>query len=261
MRGESIGFIADVIGRTDTYGFNRLLHDHTNYSQVAVFPDSSQISYARHEYQISYTRFETESQPAGVCIDCLKEDIDTLGFPYWRRDHRYVKVCAKHNAVICRKCPVCGRNIAGHGLWYGHELLWKGCRGRYFHEYESEENYDKRQLVFAKIFAEIGESEIAIDLESVLMHLTDEVTSLCTAGKISKDHLNVIHWYLKLSRKISETGLNYRPDLMYSRGIIDAIAIVHGSFKALLDSLRSKGVLVRSIDDLMRIKYTNRSRY
>lgn len=250
-----------MIGRSDTYGFNRLLHDHTSYSQVAVFPDSSQISYARYKYQRCSARFETESQLAGVCLDCLKEDIDILGFPYWRRDHRYVGVCAKHNTVISRKCPVCGRNIASHGSGYGHELLWEGCRGRYFHEYESEKNLDERQLAFAKIFAEIGESEIAIDLESVLIHLTNDVTTSCTSGKISKDRLSVIHWYLAASRRISDTRNDYRPDIMYSRGIIDAIAIVHGSFKALLDNLRSKGIRLRRIDELMRLEHPDRSRY
>lgn len=261
MRGESIGLIADILGRSDTYEFNRLLHDHTSYSQVAVFPDANQNSYTRGEYKDSYTRFETESQLAGICIDCAKEDINSLGFPYWRRDHRYVKVCAKHNTVLLRKCPVCGYDFSRHSFGYGQDLLWKGCKGRYFHEYESEKNHDEEKLMFAKIFAEIGQSEVAVNLECVLAHLADEATILWSSGKISEKYLTYISWRLDASRRISNTDRNYRPDIMYSDDIIDTIAIVHGSFAGLIDSLRKKGVLVRSVDDLMRVEYTDRSRY
>ncbi|MBP5068625.1 TniQ family protein [Pseudomonas chlororaphis] len=255
MRGESITFIADVLGRSDTYGFNRLLHDHTSYSQVAVFPDSNQNSYTRWRYQTCTTRFETESQHPGICIDCVKEDIDSLGFPYWRRDHRYVKVCAKHNTVLLRKCPVCGVDVSRHSLGYGHDLLWKGCKGRYIHQYESKKNHDEEQLLFARIFAEIGESKIAVDLECVLAHLADEAITLSAAGQISEEKLNSIYWGLDKSRRISDKNTNYRPDVMYSRDIIGVIATVHGSFAGLLDSLRRKGGLVRKVDDLMRVEY------
>lgn len=261
MRGESIGLIADILGRPDTYEFNRLLHDHTSYSQVAVFPDASQSSYTREEYKGSSTRFETESQLAGICIDCAKEDINSLGFPYWRRDHRYVRVCAKHNTVLLRKCPVCGHDFNRHSLGYGHELLWKGCKGRYFHEYESEKNQDEEKLIFARIFAEIGRSEVAVNLECVLAHLADEAKIFWSSGKISEKYLTYISWRLYVSRRISDTDRNYRPDIMYSDDIIDTIAIVHGSFAGLIDSLRRKGVLVRSVNDLMRVEYTDRSRY
>ncbi|WP_146021750.1 MULTISPECIES: hypothetical protein [unclassified Pseudomonas] len=261
MRGESIGFIAAVLGRSDTYGFNRLLHDHTSYSQVAVFPDAGQNSYTRSKYPRCSTRFETESQQAGICIDCIKEDIDFLGFPYWRRDHRYVKVCAKHNTVLLRKCPVCGVDISRHSLGYGHELIWRGCKGRYFHQYESEKNHDEESIVFARIFAEIGESEFAVDLKCVLAHLADEATAMCNSGKISKEYLSSIYWKLDVSRRISDTGTNYRPDFMYSEYMIHTIAVVHGSFAGLIDSVRSKGMLVRSVDDLMRVRHTDRSRY
>jgi hypothetical protein len=41
MRGKSIGVIADLLGRSDTYEFNRLLHEHTSYSQVGFFQISA----------------------------------------------------------------------------------------------------------------------------------------------------------------------------------------------------------------------------
>lgn len=260
MRGESIALIADVLGKSDTYGFNRLLHDHTNYPQVAVFPDHDQHSYSRLTYPRCSTRFETESQLAGCCIDCVKEDINSLGFAYWRRDHRYVKVCAKHNTILLRRCPICGWDIRNHGWGYGHQLLWTGCKGRFFHWCESTENQDEENLAFARVFAEIGESEVAIDLEIVLAHLADEATTFWNAGGISKEHLIAIYRWLDSSKRISETGWNYRPDIIYSEGIIATIVAVHGSFSGLLDSLRRKGVTVRSVDDLMRVEHPD-SRY
>jgi len=258
MRGESIALIADVLGRSDTYGFNLLLHDHTSYSQVAVFPDSSQDSYTRRNYQACITRFETESQLPGICIDCVKEDIDSLGFPYWRRDHRYVEVCAKHNTILLRKCPVCEKDVRRHSLGYGHDLLWRGCKGRYIHQYESKKNQDEGQLLFSRIFAEIGESKFAVDLECVLAHLANEAKKLATVGLISEEKLTDISWKLYGSRRISDTDTNYRPDVMYSWGIINAIATVYGSFAGLLDSLRKIGGLVRNIDDLMCVAYLDR---
>lgn len=261
MRGSSIAFIADALGRSDTYGFNSLLHDHTSYSQVAVFPDSSQQSYTRSSYQTCTTRFETESQLPGICIDCVKEDMDSLGFPYWRRDHRYVKVCAKHNTVLLRKCPVCGKDVSLHSQGYGHDLLWRGCKGRYIHQYESKKNHDEGQLFFARIFSEIGESRYTVDLGCALGHLADEAKRLATVGLISEEKLNEINWKLDSSRSISDTDTNYRPDVMYSQFIIDVIATVYGSFAGLLDSLRTIGGLVRNVDDLMCVEYPNLSRY
>ena len=133
MRGNSIGVIADLLGRSDTYEFNRLLHEHTSYSQVGVFPDFGQCSYTRGDYQDCFTRFETESQLAGICIDCVKEDIESLGFPYWRRDHRYVEVCAKHNTILLRDCPVCRKDIRLVLSWFpGRIAQGKGMEDSLF---------------------------------------------------------------------------------------------------------------------------------
>ncbi|MNJ22143.1 hypothetical protein D3C77_165100 [compost metagenome] len=258
MRGWSIGIIAEVLGRSDTYGFNRLLHNHTSYSQVRVFPDSGQDSYSRNRYQTCSTRFETESQRPGICIDCVKEDIDSLGFPYWRRDHRYVNVCAKHNTVLLRICPVCGKDISYHSLGYGHDLLWGGCKGRYIHHYESKKNQNEGQLIFSRIFAEIGESKLSFDLESVLAHLADGAKKMAAKGMIAEEQLVAINWKIECSRRISDTWLDYRPDVMYTRNIIEVIATVYGSFAGLVDSLRVADKLVRNVDDLMRIEYRDR---
>lgn len=84
---------------------------------------------------------------------------------------------------------------------------------------------------------------------------------MCNSGRISREYLRAIDWWLDVSRRISDTGTNYRPDFMYSDYLIHTIAIVHGSFANLIDSVRSKRMLVRSVDDLMRVRHTDRSRY
>lgn len=257
MRGQSIGVIADLLGRSDTYEFNRLLHEHTSYSQVGVFPDSDQRSYTRGNYQDSYKRFETECQLAGICIDCVKEDIESLGFAYWRRDHRYVEVCAKHNTILLRKCPVCKRDIRYHSRGYGHDLLWSGCKGRYVHQCESEINSNQEKLIFARIFAEIGESTYAVDLESAIAQLAGKATKMTMEGLITEEQLIAINWKLESSRGISDTSLDYRPDGMYSRNMIEVIAGLYGSFAALIDSLRGADK-IQNVSDLMRVEYRKR---
>lgn len=261
MRGKSIGVIADLLGRSDTYEFNRLLHEHTSYSQVGVFPDFGQCSYTRGDYQDCFTRFETESQLAGICIDCVKEDIESLGFPYWRRDHRYVEVCAKHNTILLRDCPVCRKDIRYHRQGYGHDLLWNGCKGSYVHQCEPKKNINEYKLTFAKIFAEIGESKFAVDLESAIAHLAGKANKMVLEGSVSEEQLIAINWRLESSKRISDTWLNYRPDGRYSQSIIEVIAMLHGSFAALVDSLRETDKLVRSVDDLMRVAYQKRNYY
>ncbi|AFK69479.1 hypothetical protein [Pseudomonas putida] len=261
MRGQSIGIIADLLGMSDTYGFNRLLHEHTSYSQVGVFPDFDQRSYTRKIYKDCYTRFETECQLAGICIDCVKEDFDSLGFPYWRRDHRYVEVCAKHNTILLRQCPVCGRDIRYHGQGYGHDLLWTGCKGRYIHHCESRKNTSKYKLTFAKIFAEIGESHFAVDLESAIAQLAGKATKIAMERLITEEQLIAINWKLERFRGISDTSLDYRPDGRYSQSIIEVIALLYGSFAALIYSLRDTDNILQSVDDLMRIEYREAPRY
>ncbi len=258
MRGWSIGVIADLLGRADTYDFNRLLHEHTSYSQVGVFPDFGQSSYTRRNYQDSETRFETESQRVGICIDCVKEDIESLGFPYWRRDHRYVEVCAKHNTILLRQCPIYRHDIRYHRQGYGHDLLWGGCKGSYVHQCEPTKNPHEYKLTFARIFAEIGESKFAVDLESAIEHLAGQANKMALEGSISEEELMAINWRLKSSKGISDTWLTYRPDDRYSHNIIEVIAMLYGSFAALVDSLRETDKLVRNIDDLMRVEYQDR---
>lgn len=87
MRGKSIGVIADLLGRSDTYEFNRLLHEHTSYSQVGFFQISANAAIPEEIIRIALRDLKPKVQLAGICIDCVKEDIESLGFPYWRRDH------------------------------------------------------------------------------------------------------------------------------------------------------------------------------
>ncbi|PMX28914.1 hypothetical protein C1Y26_00060 [Pseudomonas sp. MPR-R2A7] len=77
-------------------------------------------------------------------------------------------------------------------------------------------------------------------------------------GSISEEELMAINWRLKNSKGISDTWLKYRPDDRCSHNIIEVIAMLYGSFAALVDSLRETDKLVRNIDDLMRVEYQDR---
>ncbi|MBD1601843.1 hypothetical protein [Pseudomonas typographi] len=185
----------------------------------------------------------------------MKDDIAQLGFPYWRRDHRYVKVCSKHNTPLLRKCPICAKDISVHGYAYGHDLLWKGCNGYYIHQCESKLNYDGWQLALSEIFTEIGESKFTVDLEFVIAHISGEVKKLSDLGIISETKIKALKHRLNTSKRIGEASYEYRPDFKYSECIIYVIAIVYGSFAGLLDSVRAVDGPVRNVDDLMHVKH------
>ncbi|MDD1956479.1 hypothetical protein NP552_15655 [Pseudomonas sp. 8209] len=117
----------------------------------------------------------------------------------------------------------------------------------------SRKNYDNWKLSFAKIFAEIGESSLVVDLEYVQVHIANEAEILHSAGNISEDTLKLIKNVLGRFAGITDTRFSYRPDSKYSHEMIYVIATVYGSFAGLLESVRKAGGPLRMVDDLMRV--------
>ncbi|WP_161799287.1 TniQ family protein [Pseudomonas fildesensis] len=252
MRASAIRVIAAVIGSDNCYGFNRLLHDHTSYPQLALFRQASQVGYSGSKYLSSTTRFETEDVRPAFCIACVKEDIESIGFAYWRRDHRYVNVCAKHNVVLLKKCPVCKKSIEIHDHGYGYSLLWKGCKGRHVYEFREIINSDAREQTYSKIHEEIGRSRFYLLRDEVTQHLKEKAIEMASSEAISEEELEVIKSQLEFFRFcIPRLDSDYRPDHRYSKELIHVISTLYGSFGSLVDDIRQRGGLVRCIDDSM----------
>lgn len=111
--------ISGLLGWSGCQGFNRLLHGHTDYPIGAVFKNTQDISYSSQEYIVSSHCFGSDRIESGFCPVCVQEDVQKMGFSFWRRAHcSELKVCAKHNVMLVKHCPVCGLRFS-HG---GHDL-------------------------------------------------------------------------------------------------------------------------------------------
>jgi len=90
--------IAEALGWPGCYGFNRLLQGHTMMAATHVFKGSWDHSYSGRQYVSERERFS--EWEAAFCPECVREDLELLGFSYWRRyGAPYVTVCYKHNVV------------------------------------------------------------------------------------------------------------------------------------------------------------------
>ncbi|WP_339456390.1 TniQ family protein [Pseudomonas sp. EA_65y_Pfl1_P120] len=254
MRASAIRVIAAAIGEDNCYGFNRLLRDHTSYPQLANFRQASQVAYSGSIYRSGRTRFETESVRAAFCIACVKDDIESIGFAYWRRDHRYVNVCAKHNVVLLKRCPICKNDIARHDYGYGHSLLWKGCKGRHVFEFCGEINYDSSERIYSQIYEEIGQSRFYLLRDELIQHLEEKSKDMAFSEEISGEQLEEIEARLELFRfSFPRIDSDYRPDNYYSQQFIRVVSIMYGSFRSLVDDIRQRGGAVKCIEDSMHV--------
>ncbi|WP_413817510.1 TniQ family protein [Pseudomonas sp. P9_31] len=108
----NILIIAEMLGWVGCYGLNKMLHRHTNNPLTEAFKNIQDISYSGSEY-ISYSRcFDSNREPSGFCPVCVLEDIERLGFSFWRRAHCCeLKVCAEHNVELVKRCPSCDKQF------------------------------------------------------------------------------------------------------------------------------------------------------
>lgn len=78
---------------------------------------------------------------ASFCPECVKEDLEVLGFAYCRRYcSPYVTVCHKHDVVLQDRCPFCSNSFLPQG--YNLDVMWGKCGGRHLAEAPSVPNED-----------------------------------------------------------------------------------------------------------------------
>lgn len=144
-----IKLIASALGWEGCRGFNKLLHFHTHHFNDVIFKNRRDLSYSGRKY-VNAEHVYGGFSGLSFCPSCVREDIASLGFPYWRRTHSNGnKVCAVHNIRLVEKCPFCSQSLSsdGHGL----RMLWDTCGGRHISECQPEKNYvagDLKQSVF-----------------------------------------------------------------------------------------------------------------
>jgi len=100
----------------------KIIFNHTLYPYYSAFaPDKFKMRMRKDMIEGYTTRhklfyFET-GRNLVCCPECLKEDIQIYGEPYWHRVHHLpnVLVCPQHNTLLIRTCPICREYITKYG--------------------------------------------------------------------------------------------------------------------------------------------------
>lgn len=114
--------IADVLGISG----GELIAAHTlvpYFESVSPVPLRAQEidQFATHHHANSRFRINSwKRHPLQFCTQCVRQDIDEIGEPIWRRTHQLpgVRVCVRHRAWLTRDCDACAWTATKTHLWY-----------------------------------------------------------------------------------------------------------------------------------------------
>lgn len=167
--------LAEAIGWPGCYGFNRLVHNHTLNAAFHVIKSDWDVAYSGTRYLSEGEHFS--EWDASFCPECVREDLKIHGFSYWRRyGASKVSVCPKHNAVLIRDCPFCGKSFTrmDHDL----DVMWRTCGGRHLAEAEVVANHDPLALKRAEVYQRLCRSPHIISGLHAAKVLLDKATAL-----------------------------------------------------------------------------------
>ncbi|KPB66014.1 TniQ family protein [Pseudomonas amygdali] len=251
--GADILLIAGMQGWIGCYGFNKILHKHTEFPLREVFKNIQDISYSRDEYISSSSVYGSDSTAAGFCPVCVAEDIERLGFSFWRRAHCCeLKVCAEHNVELVKHCPYCDKPFR-HG---GHDLnvMWTTCEGQQLKDSSVMLNADQFELKKAQFFAEILSAAHHLSEEAVLAVLDEKVHQ--------NDNLKLKIWNSRYKQPLGYTikrrleivqearSRNRLPHGETTDFIIQAILGVYERFSDFFIDVKAYGDEVRPVEKL-----------
>jgi hypothetical protein len=243
--------LASAIGWQGCYGFNRLIHYHTDVAELFVIKNSQDASYSGKHYATEEVRYS--DWDASYCPDCVREDLESFGFSYWKRFcTRYVKVCYKHNVVLLNHCPFCSKPFSrnGHTL----DVMWRKCDGKHLAEAPSLRNENLSELKRAITLHGLCSSSHHICDEVALCVLLEKAASLISIMPTARaaemeSELQRIDSYLKMLTK-SRLNNNANRIGYLNLWIIDAVATLYERFDDFLMELRLRQADARPIDSL-----------
>jgi len=123
--------IAEIFGWYGCYGFNKLVHLHTDYPFRSVLKSDSSFAYSESEFVTANYCFDSLKVSRSYCPICVKQDIHDIGYSYWRRLHPKVTVCARHKRQSSLVLPILWEAIFSG--WpcsqRAMERLWGRCLG------------------------------------------------------------------------------------------------------------------------------------
>ncbi len=255
--------ISRLLGWSGCEGFNRLLHEHTDYPMTTVFKNIQDISYSGSEYLLRSHRLGSGKIEAAFCPICVQEDIKKLGFTFWRRAHcSELNVCAEHNVILVKRCPACGL-----GFFYDEhslDVLWKGCGKTCIANCPSTSNTDPDALKKAQIYTDILRSPYHISVEAALAVLRDRSHLI----KVSKHSIWITKYrrlpdemFERLLHVVSESRLENRlPPKESNDFIIQGILETYDTFADFVDDIRAYGHELRPINSLWSTYLAGNSR-
>lgn len=232
-RSKQVISIANILGWHGCYGFNKLVHSHTDYPFRGVLKSKDSYSYSETEFVSESYYFDDLTIKRSYCPLCVKEDTRVRGYSYWRRIHSRITVCAKHNVNLLSNCQFCEKPFSRDG--HAVHVMWSGCAGRSLGEAEHTVNTDPVELRLAQFFERLCSIQHHLSAETVLRVLEDSLTEVIDNEAHETDLRE------KLAKLISRTNelsvhrdfrlLVHREQLVE---LLELVAIVYESFELFL---------------------------
>lgn len=175
-RSKQVLSIASIFGWNGCYGFNKLVHLHTDYPFRGVLKSKDSCSYSESEFVSESYYFDDLREKRSYCPLCVKEDTHVRGYSYWRRIHSRITVCAKHNVNLLSHCQFCEKPFSRDG--HAVHVMWSGCAGRSLGEAEPTVNTDPVALRLAQFYERLCSLQHHLSAETVLRVLEENLTEV-----------------------------------------------------------------------------------
>lgn len=232
-RSKQVIAIANILGWYGCYGFNRLVHSHTDYPIYGVLKSKGSFSYSASEFVSKSYCFDNFSETRSYCPLCATEDSHVRGYSYWKRINSRITVCAKHNVNLLSHCQFCEKPFSrlGHAL----EVMWSGCAGRSLGDAEPTVNMDPKALRLAQFFENLTSLEHHLSAETALHALEDKLTEVIDNEYYDRSFREK---RAKIILYGNELGDHRTPKLLVQRErlheLLEWIASVYESFETFL---------------------------
>lgn len=231
--GWVVKAIAELLGWHGCYGYNKLLHLHTSIPFSRVLKTERDLSYSGSSF-IYFDYIDSLTNKRSYCPLCVKEDIQRIGYSYWRRLHPFIKVCAKHDVKLLTCCQFCDKPFSRDG--HLGRVMWEGCAGRSLGEAKPTVNEDPRALRLAQFFEKICSIEHHLPVETASLLFTEKLKTIDFSvldQKLRQDIESVALEIVSAGRKCSE----YVVDDGQTYALLELLSIVYESFAQFLNDL------------------------
>jgi len=239
MRQGTVEMIASALDWDGDSGITRLLQNHTNYPIDNIFCNINDLERCKLERFRSLNSLETGERRAQYCPRCVEDDLEKLGFSYWRRSNRFLKVCAKHNVLLSSECH-CGQELYSHHN-YGYSTMWGDCKGRLLNQCEALLNENVGELKKSLLYEEILSSNLYICDETAVKMLCAKISCIFAKELVYQEGIQQLLLKLEcIAKALDNYSLERRYELSHhdARWMFDAILLSYDSFGKFTDDVQ-----------------------